>query len=139
MFILIHLKIALIQMQGTKYMLYKVIHGRIKNVPLYKVTHSLLINSQIYFGILEGAQIQLSPEIFTLLPVLVVVVVVVVVNLEVRVRFPGPLVVSVVVTGVPEVIPVSSSQVFEPRSLELDAIFLFLFSCQNTWCSSPHT
>lgn len=71
------------------------------------------------------------PEIFTLLPVLVVVVVVVVVNLEARVRFPGPLEVSTVVTGVPEVIPVSSSQVFEPRSLELDAIFLFLFSRQK--------
>ena len=120
-------------MQGTKYISYKFIHEQ-KKVSIY----ILLINSQFYR---LGTQIQLSPEIFTLLPVLVVVVVVVVVNLEVRVRFPGPLEVSTVVTGVPEVIPVSSSQVFEPRSLELDAILLFLFSFsrQNTWCSSPHT
>ena len=122
-------------MQGTKYMPYKFIHKQ-KKVSIYKVTHILLINSQFYR---LGTQIQLSPEIFTLLPVLVVVVVVVVVNLEVRVRFPGPLEVSTVVTGVPEVIPVSSSQVFEPRSLELDAIFLFLFLVKKTWCSSPHT
>ena len=124
------LKIALISMQGTKYISYKFIHEQ-KKVSIYKVTHILLINSCSQFYRL-GTQIQLSPEIFTLLPVLVVVVVVVVVNLEVRVRFPGPLEVSTVVTGVPDVIPVSSSQVFEPRSLELDAIFLFLFSRQKT-------
>ena len=100
-------------------------------------THILLKNPQFYR---LGTQIQLSPEIFTLLPVLVVVVVVVVVNLEVRVRFPGPLEVSTVVTGVPEVIPVSSSQVFEPRSLELDAIFLFsFFSRQKDLVISVHT
>ena len=99
-------------------------------------THILLKKPQFYR---LGTQIQLSPEIFTLLPVLVVVVVVVVVNLEARVRFPGPLEVSTVVTGVPEVIPVSSSQVFEPRSLELDAIFLFLFSRQKDLVIAVHT
>ena len=110
----------------------------VKNViKVWPLIHILLINSQFYR---LGTQIQLSPEIFTLLPVLVVVVVVVVVNLEARVRFPGPLEVSTVVTGVPEVIPVSSSQVFEPRSLELDAIFLFsFFSRQKDLVISVHT
>ena len=63
------------------------------------------------------------PEIFILLFVeLAVVLVEVEVNLEVRVRF-VPVVCSV---EFPEVIPVSSSHVFEPRSMELDAIFNFL-------------